>query len=104
MDLGSIAAAEAESIEAADSAHDAGLRGDNVLDVSLTCDLDGTIKAVEVSYNARNAHITVNVTDGTLTASAGFDSHRTHINGDADMVLSDAEAWWQTHAEGVSMR
>lgn len=104
-ELGTIAAEVAKDIEQADSAKDAGLRGDGVLNVSYDIGTDARIRAVEVSFNSRHARITVDVTNATLTASAGFDSHTTHIREDkAEMVLSDAEAWWISMVEGQSVR
>jgi len=108
FDLGDIAAEQAEQIEVADSARDAGLVGDGLLDVNYTVGTDGRIREVSVSYNVQGARVTVDLRDGTLTAASGFDSHRTHINArdgrnDAEMTLKDAFHLHASRMEGVSM-
>ena len=110
FDLGDIAAEQAEQIEAADSARDAGLVGEaaSVLDVNYTVGTDGRIREVSVSYNVQGARVTVDLRDGTLTAASGFDSHRVHINArdgsnDAEMTLKDAFHLHASRMEGVSM-
>jgi len=108
FDLGDIAAEQAEQIEAADSARDAGLVGDNVLDVNYTVGTDGRIREVSVSYNVSGAKVTVDLSAGTLTAAAGFDTHRVHINArdgrnDAEMTLEDAFHLHASRMDGVSM-
>ena len=103
FDLGDIAAEQAEQIEAADSARDAGLVGDGLLDVNYTVGTDGRIREVSVSYNVSGAKVTVDLNAGSLTAAAGGDTHRVHINArdgrnDAEMTLEDA---FHLHASGV---
>jgi len=102
FDIGTAAARAAEDIEAADSAEDAGLIGDNVLDVRYTIGTDGRVRDVHISYNSRNARITVDARSGALTASAGMDTHRVHV--DADAVLRHAAEWWEMQIQGNSVR
>ena len=97
-DVSEIAAEVAQDIETADSVKDAGLRGPNVLGVDYTVGLNGALKEISVAFNAHNARITVELYTGALTASAGFDSHRTHINDDAEAVLDEAARFWEMQA------
>lgn len=101
-DIGTVAAQEAEAIENADSPEEAQLIGDSVLDVRASINVDGQLRDIEVSYNASHAKITVNVTRGTLTASAGFDTHKVHVNDD-DGVLSAVDAFWGAQFDGVEV-
>lgn len=108
FDLGDIAAEQAEQIEAADSARDAGLVGDGLLDVDYTVGTDGRIREVSVSYNVQGARVTVDLRDATLVAASGFDSHRVHINArdgrnDAEMTLRDAFHLHASRVDGVEM-
>jgi len=104
QNLGSIAAEIAENIEAADSARDAGLIGDGLLGVELSVAPDGHLRDISVSFNAMHARITVDLSASTLTASAGFDSHRVHINDDADDVLHAAFDWHASRVEGQEIK
>jgi len=103
-DLGSIAAEMAEDIEAAESATDAGLIDDGLLGVELSVAPDGHIRDISVSFNAMHARITVDLSAGMLTASAGFDSHRVHINDDAHDALKEAFDFHARRVEGREIK
>ena len=99
-----MAAEAAESIEAANSAGDAGLVGDGLLGVELSVAPDGHLRDITVSFNAHSARISVDLSAGMLTASAGFDTHRVHINDDADAVLREAFDFHASAVEGVEIK
>jgi len=104
QNLGSVAAEAAEHIEVADSARDAGLVGDGLLNVELSVAPDGYLRDITVSFNAHSARISVDLSAGMLTASAGFDTHRVHINDDADAVLREAFDFHASTVEGMEIK
>jgi len=104
QNLGSVAAEAAEHIEMADSARDAGLVGDGLLGVELSVAPDGHLRDITVSFNAHSARISVDLSAGMLTASAGFDTHRVHINDDAEAVLREAFDFHASTVEGVEIK
>lgn len=102
-ELSQMAAREAEALEDFDGDFDDNpLTGDNVVNMNATVGVDGVVREISIGFNADGARITVDLFAGRLTASAGMDSHTTHVDDECHAVLV-AQDVWEAHFDGVEV-